>query len=170
MWACHLCPCRLSARRARHIDRTGLLAPIVGMLATAISTSCRCLVPAAPREARGQGFLDPADGARLAYARHLQQGEHGVGQGKIRYLAQERSRHRVITIKRLDPLNIPILVRSLRYHDRNCGRTGPIVPICQTPSRMLAIGQGIDFRELVSARLAVLILVLSALRAPLFID
>jgi hypothetical protein len=35
---------------------------------------------------------------------------------------------------------------------------------------MLAIGQGIDFRELVSARLAVLILVLSALRAPLFID
>jgi D-lactate dehydrogenase (cytochrome) len=91
------------------IDRTGLLAPIVGH----VGDGNFHVIPlfdagsAAERHAV-QGFLD-----RLTERALLMQGtcsgEHGVGQGKIRYLAQEHGAGVDVMIaikKALDPLNI----------------------------------------------------------------
>jgi D-lactate dehydrogenase (cytochrome) len=91
------------------IDQTGLLAPIVGH----VGDGNFHVIPlfdagsAAERHAV-QGFLD-----RLTERALLMQGtcsgEHGVGQGKIRYLAQEHGAGVDVMIaikKALDPLNI----------------------------------------------------------------
>ena len=86
------------------IERTGLLAPIVGHVGDgnfhdASSTSERQAV---------QGFLDRLVDRALRMDGTCS-GEHGVGQGKIRYLAQEHGTGVEVMLaikKALDPLNI----------------------------------------------------------------
>jgi D-lactate dehydrogenase (cytochrome) len=91
------------------IDRTGLLAPIVGHVGDG-NFHVMPLFDAGSAEERlaVQGFLD-----RLTDRALLMQGtcsgEHGVGQGKIRYLSQEHGAGVDVMIaikKALDPLNI----------------------------------------------------------------
>jgi D-lactate dehydrogenase (cytochrome) len=91
------------------IERTGLLAPIVGHVGDGNFHVMPLFDASSARERRAvQGFLD-----RLA-ERALRMdgtcsGEHGVGQGKIRYLAQEQGIGVDVMIaikKALDPLNI----------------------------------------------------------------
>jgi D-lactate dehydrogenase (cytochrome) len=91
------------------IDRTGLLAPIVGHVGDGNFHVMPLFDAGSASERRAvQGFLD-----RLTERALLMQGtcsgEHGVGQGKIRYLAQEHGAgvNVMIAIKKaLDPLNI----------------------------------------------------------------
>ena len=91
------------------IERTGLLAPIVGHVGDGNFHVMPLFDASSAQERRAvQGFLD-----RLA-ERALRMdgtcsGEHGVGQGKIRYLAQEQGIGVDVMIaikKALDPLNI----------------------------------------------------------------
>jgi D-lactate dehydrogenase (cytochrome) len=91
------------------IDRTGLLAPIVGHVGDGNFHVMPLFDAASPAERNAvQDFLD-----RLTERALLMQGtcsgEHGVGQGKIRYLAQEHGAGVDVMIaikKALDPLNI----------------------------------------------------------------
>jgi D-lactate dehydrogenase (cytochrome) len=91
------------------IDRTGLLAPIVGHVGDGNFHVMPLFDAGSAEERRAvQGFLD-----RLTERALLMQGtcsgEHGVGQGKIRYLAQEHGAGVDVMIaikKALDPLNI----------------------------------------------------------------
>jgi D-lactate dehydrogenase (cytochrome) len=91
------------------IDRTGLLAPIVGHVGDGNFHVMPLFDAGSASEGRAvQGFLD-----RLTERALLMQGtcsgEHGVGQGKIRYVAQEHGAGVDVMIaikKALDPLNI----------------------------------------------------------------
>jgi D-lactate dehydrogenase (cytochrome) len=91
------------------IDRTGLLAPIVGHVGDGNFHVMPLFDAGSASERRAvQGFLD-----RLTERALLMQGtcsgEHGVGQGKIRYVAQEHGAGVDVMIaikKALDPLNI----------------------------------------------------------------
>jgi D-lactate dehydrogenase (cytochrome) len=91
------------------IDRTGLLAPIVGHVGDGNFHVMPLFDAGSASERHAvQGFLD-----RLTERALLMQGtcsgEHGVGQGKIRYLAQEHGAGVDVMIaikKALDPLNI----------------------------------------------------------------
>jgi D-lactate dehydrogenase (cytochrome) len=91
------------------IDRTGLLAPIVGHVGDGNFHVMPLFDAGSAAERRAvQDFLD-----RLTERALLMQGtcsgEHGVGQGKIRYLAQEHGAGVDVMIaikKALDPLNI----------------------------------------------------------------
>jgi D-lactate dehydrogenase (cytochrome) len=91
------------------IDRTGLLAPIVGHVGDGNFHVMPLFDAGSPAERNAvQDFLD-----RLTDRALLMQGtcsgEHGVGQGKIRYLAQEHGAGVDVMIaikKALDPLNI----------------------------------------------------------------
>jgi D-lactate dehydrogenase (cytochrome) len=85
------------------IKRTGLLALSSDMWVTTISTSCLCSMLKTLR-----GFLDRLVDRALRMDGTCS-GEHGVGQGKIRYLAQEHGAGVEVMIaikKALDPLNI----------------------------------------------------------------
>ncbi len=79
------------------------------MSATAISMSCRCFDRSSAEERRAvQGFLDRLVARALAMDGTCS-GEHGVGQGKMRYLAQEHGAGVEVMAaikKALDPLNI----------------------------------------------------------------
>jgi D-lactate dehydrogenase (cytochrome) len=91
------------------IDRTGLLAPIVGHVGDGNFHVMPLFDAGSASERHAvQGFLD-----RLTERALLMQGtcsgEHGVGQGKIRYVAQEHGAGVDVMIaikKALDPLNI----------------------------------------------------------------
>ena len=91
------------------IDRIGLLAPIVGHVGDGNFHVMPLLDSGNATERRAvQGFLDRLI-ARALRMDGTCSGEHGVGQGKIRYLAQEHGQgvKVMLTIKRaLDPLNI----------------------------------------------------------------
>jgi D-lactate dehydrogenase (cytochrome) len=91
------------------IERTGLLAPIVGHVGDGNFHVMPLFDASSTQEPRAvQGFHDRLVERALRMDGTCS-GEHGVGQGKIRYLAQE---HRtgvevMIAIKKaLDPLNI----------------------------------------------------------------
>jgi D-lactate dehydrogenase (cytochrome) len=91
------------------IDRLGLIAPIVGHVGDG-NFHVMPLIDAADAEERrkAQGFLDRLVARALA-AGGTCTGEHGVGQGKIAYLAAEHGPGlaAMIAIKKaLDPLNI----------------------------------------------------------------
>jgi D-lactate dehydrogenase (cytochrome) len=91
------------------IDRLGLVAPIVGHVGDG-NFHVMPLIDAADDEERrkAQGFLDRLIARALA-AGGTCTGEHGVGQGKIAYLAAEHGAGvaTMIAIKKaLDPLNI----------------------------------------------------------------
>ena len=76
------------------IDRLGLLAPIVGHVGDGNFHVMPLIDPADPEERRKvQAFLDRLVERALAYGGTCT-GEHGVGQGKINYLAAEHgARH-----------------------------------------------------------------------------
>jgi D-lactate dehydrogenase (cytochrome) len=91
------------------IERTGLLAPIVGHVGDGNFHVMPLFDPESAIE-RGavQGFLDRLIDRALRMQGTCS-GEHGVGQGKIRYLAQEHGHGVQVMIaikKALDPLNI----------------------------------------------------------------
>jgi len=91
------------------IERTGLLAPIVGHVGDG-NFHVMPLVDADSADERRavQGFLDRLVDRALRMDGTCS-GEHGVGQGKIRYLAQEHGAGVEVMIaikKALDPLNI----------------------------------------------------------------
>jgi D-lactate dehydrogenase (cytochrome) len=91
------------------IDRTGLLAPIVGHVGDG-NFHVMPLVDASSAAERQavQGFLDRLVERALRMDGTCS-GEHGVGQGKIRYLAQEHGTGIEVMLaikKALDPLNI----------------------------------------------------------------
>ncbi len=91
------------------IDRTGLLAPIVGHVGDG-NFHVMPLVDASSAVERQavQGFLDRLVERALRMDGTCS-GEHGVGQGKIRYLAQEHGTGIEVMLaikKALDPLNI----------------------------------------------------------------
>jgi len=91
------------------IDRTGLLAPIVGHLGDG-NFHVMPLFDAGSATERNavQNFLDRLT-ERALRMQGTCSGEHGVGQGKIRYLAQEHGAGVDVMIaikKALDPLNI----------------------------------------------------------------
>jgi len=98
----------VTATRA-DIDRLGLLAPIVGHVGDGNFHVMPLIDPADPEERRKvQAFLDRLVERALAYG-GTSTGEHGVGQGKIFYLAAEHGAgvSAMIAIKKaLDPLNI----------------------------------------------------------------
>jgi D-lactate dehydrogenase (cytochrome) len=98
----------VTATRA-DIDRLGLLAPIVGHVGDGNFHVMPLIDPADPEERRKvQAFLDRLVERALAYG-GTSTGEHGVGQGKISYLAAEHGAgiSAMIAIKKaLDPLNI----------------------------------------------------------------
>ena len=91
------------------IDRTGLLAPIVGHVGDGNFHVMPVFDPANPAERRAvQGFLDRLV-ERALRMEGTCSGEHGVGQGKINYLVQEHGLGVEVMIaikKALDPLNI----------------------------------------------------------------
>jgi D-lactate dehydrogenase (cytochrome) len=91
------------------IDRTGLLAPIVGHVGDG-NFHVMPLFDAGSATERNavQNFLDRLT-ERALRMQDTCSGEHGVGQGKIRYLAQEHGAGVDVMIaikKALDPLNI----------------------------------------------------------------
>ncbi len=91
------------------IDRLGLLAPIVGHVGDGNFHVMPLIDPAEPEErGKAQAFLDRLVARALA-AGGTCTGEHGIGQGKISYLATEHGPGiaAMIAIKKaLDPLNI----------------------------------------------------------------
>jgi len=91
------------------IDRLGLLAPIVGHVGDGNFHVMPLIDPADPEERRKvQAFLDRLV-ARALGSGGTCTGEHGIGQGKILYLAAEHGAgvSAMIAIKKaLDPLNI----------------------------------------------------------------
>ena len=91
------------------IDQLGLVAPIVGHVGDGNFHVMPLIDPADAEERRkAQGFLDRLVARALA-AGGTSTGEHGVGQGKIAYLAAEHGPGlaTMIAIKKaLDPLNI----------------------------------------------------------------
>ncbi len=91
------------------IDRTGLLAPIVGHVGDGNFHVMPVFDPANPAERRAvQGFLDRLI-ERALRMEGTCSGEHGVGQGKINYLVQEHGLGVEVMVaikKALDPLNI----------------------------------------------------------------
>lgn len=91
------------------IDRTGLLAPIVGHVGDGNFHVMPLVDLANPEERRKvQGFLDRLVARALAFD-GTSTGEHGIGQGKMNYLAAEHgtSVEVMAAIKKaLDPLNI----------------------------------------------------------------
>jgi D-lactate dehydrogenase (cytochrome) len=91
------------------IDRLGLLAPIVGHVGDGNFHVMPLIDPAEPEERRkAQAFLDRLVARALA-AGGTCTGEHGIGQGKITYLATEHGPGvaAMIAIKKaLDPVNI----------------------------------------------------------------
>jgi D-lactate dehydrogenase (cytochrome) len=91
------------------IDRTGLLAPIVGHVGDGNFHVMPLVDAANPAERQAvQGFLDRLVERALRMDGTCS-GEHGVGQGKIRYLAQEHGAGVEVMLaikKALDPLNI----------------------------------------------------------------
>ncbi len=98
----------VTATRA-DIDRLGLLAPIVGHVGDGNFHTMPLIDPADPEERRKvQAFLDRLVERALACG-GTSTGEHGIGQGKISYLAAEHGAGiaAMIAIKKaLDPLNI----------------------------------------------------------------
>ena len=98
----------VSATR-QDIDRLGLLAPIVGHVGDGNFHVMPLIDPASAEERRKvQGFLDRLIDRALGFEGTCT-GEHGVGQGKIRYLAQEHGPGVEVMVaikKALDPLNI----------------------------------------------------------------
>jgi D-lactate dehydrogenase (cytochrome) len=91
------------------IDRLGLLAPIVGHVGDGNFHVLPLIDPSDPEE-RGkvQDFLDRLIDRALGFGGTCT-GEHGVGQGKIRYLVQEHGPGIEVMAaikKALDPLNI----------------------------------------------------------------
>ena len=107
------CPSRLlplaSARPRADVDKTGLLAPIVGHIGDGNFHVMPLLDSASATERRAvQGFLDRLIERALRMDGTCS-GEHGVGQGKIRYLAQEHGQGVEVMVaikKALDPFNI----------------------------------------------------------------
>jgi D-lactate dehydrogenase (cytochrome) len=91
------------------VDRTGLLAPIVGHIGDGNFHVMPLLDSASATERRAvQGFLDRLIERALRMDGTCS-GEHGVGQGKIRYLAQEHGQGVEVMVaikKALDPFNI----------------------------------------------------------------
>jgi D-lactate dehydrogenase (cytochrome) len=91
------------------IDRIGLLAPIVGHVGDGNFHVMPLLDLGNPEERRKvQGFLDRLVARALAMEGTCS-GEHGIGQGKMRYLALEHGVGVEVMIaikKALDPLNI----------------------------------------------------------------
>ena len=91
------------------IDQLGLVAPIVGHVGDGNFHVMPLIDPADAEERRkAQGFLDRLIARALA-AGGTCTGEHGVGQGKIAYLAAEHGPGLAMMIaikKALDPLNI----------------------------------------------------------------
>ena len=91
------------------IDQLGLVAPIVGHVGDGNFHVMPLIDPADAEERRkAQGFLDRLVARALA-AGGTCTGEHGVGQGKIAYLAAEHGHGLALMIaikKALDPLNI----------------------------------------------------------------
>jgi D-lactate dehydrogenase (cytochrome) len=91
------------------IDRLGLVAPIVGHVGDGNFHVMPLIDPADAGERwKAQGFLDRLIARALA-AGGTCTGEHGVGQGKIAYLAAEHGPGLAMMIaikKALDPLNI----------------------------------------------------------------
>ncbi|MEZ0280792.1 FAD-binding oxidoreductase [Methyloceanibacter sp.] len=91
------------------IDQLGLVAPIVGHVGDGNFHVMPLIDPADAEERRkAQGFLDRLVARALA-AGGTCTGEHGVGQGKIAYLAAEHGPGLAMMIaikKALDPLNI----------------------------------------------------------------
>jgi len=91
------------------IDQLGLVAPIVGHVGDGNFHVMPLIDPADAEERRkAQGFLDRLVARALA-AGGTSTGEHGVGQGKIAYLAAEHGPGVAMMIaikKALDPLNI----------------------------------------------------------------
>jgi D-lactate dehydrogenase (cytochrome) len=93
----------------RDIDTLGLLAPIVGHVGDGHFHFLPLIDPADPAERRKvQAFLDRLIERTLGFGGTCT-GEHGVGQGKISYLAAEHGAGVEVMIaikKALDPLNI----------------------------------------------------------------
>jgi D-lactate dehydrogenase (cytochrome) len=93
----------------RDIDTLGLLAPIVGHVGDGNFHVLPLIHPADPAERRKvQAFLDRLIERTLGFGGTCT-GEHGVGQGKISYLAAEHGAGVEVMIaikKALDPLNI----------------------------------------------------------------
>ncbi|MET0156917.1 MAG: FAD-linked oxidase C-terminal domain-containing protein [Methyloceanibacter sp.] len=93
----------------KDIDQLGLVAPIVGHVGDGNFHVMPLIDPADAEERRkAQGFLDRLIARALA-ASGTCTGEHGVGQGKIAYLADEHGPGLAMMIaikKALDPLNI----------------------------------------------------------------
>jgi D-lactate dehydrogenase (cytochrome) len=93
----------------RDIDTLGLLAPIVGHVGDGNFHVLPLIDPADPAERRKvQAFLDRLIERTLGFGGTCT-GEHGVGQGKISYLAAEHGAGVEVMIaikKALDPLNI----------------------------------------------------------------
>jgi D-lactate dehydrogenase (cytochrome) len=91
------------------IDRLGLLAPIVGHVGDGNFHVMPLIEAGDPEErAKVQAFLDRLIERALAFGGTCT-GEHGIGQGKINYLAAEHGagvRAMVAIKKALDPLNI----------------------------------------------------------------
>lgn len=91
------------------IDRTGLLAPIVGHVGDGNFHVLPLFDVNSAAERRAvQGFLDRLIERALRMDGTCS-GEHGVGQGKIRYLAREHGEGVEVMVaikKALDPLNI----------------------------------------------------------------
>jgi D-lactate dehydrogenase (cytochrome) len=91
------------------IDRLGLLAPIVGHVGDGNFHTMPLIDASDPGERRKvQAFLDRLVERALAFGGTCT-GEHGIGQGKINYLAAEHGGavQAMIAIKKaLDPLNI----------------------------------------------------------------
>ena len=101
------------------IDRLGLLAPIVGHVGDGNFHVMPLFDPHDPEERRNvQGFLDRLIERALRYDGTCS-GEHGVGQGKIGYLAAEHGLGIEVMVaikKALDPLNILNPGKIFRYH------------------------------------------------------
>ena len=93
----------------RDIDTLGLLAPIVGHVGDGNFHVLPLIDPADPAERRKvQAFLDRLIERTLGFGGTCT-GEHGIGQGKISYLAAEHGAGVEVMIaikKALDPLNI----------------------------------------------------------------
>jgi D-lactate dehydrogenase (cytochrome) len=91
------------------IDRLGLLAPIVGHVGDGNFHVMPLIDAKDPEERRNvRGFLDRLVERALASGGTCT-GEHGIGQGKINYLAAEHGagiRTMIAIKKALDPLNI----------------------------------------------------------------
>ena len=93
----------------RDIERLGLLAPIVGHVGDGNFHTMPLIDPTDPEQRRTvQAFLDRLVERALSYGGTCT-GEHGIGQGKMFYLAAEHGAgvSAMIAIKKaLDPLNI----------------------------------------------------------------